>query len=82
MIGQDYKPEGFLKFVWEKAKDSIFFTTFTLILFIFALIMTPDMLGNNPTWLVLSLDIILFASTVANVLHPYSIWRKLKNKNK
>jgi len=80
MIGEDYKPEGFFKFVWDKAKDSIIFTLIALTLTVIAFRMTPSMSKNNPLWLVVSLDLILVASTALNIYHPYTIWKKLKNK--
>jgi accessory gene regulator protein AgrB len=85
MIGQDYKPEGFFKFVWDKAKDSIVLTLVALTLTVLAFIMTPDMVENNPLWLVVFLDVVLLASTFANIYHPFTIWWKLKRneeKNK
>ena len=80
MIGEDYKPEGFFKFVWDRSKQSIIFTLVALTLTILALKMTPDMSKDNPLVLVIFLDLVLLASTIANILHPYSIWRKLKKK--
>jgi uncharacterized membrane protein YobD (UPF0266 family) len=81
MIGEDYKPTTFWRFLLEKGKLDMGRTIFALILTILSIVYTQDVLDSGAKWekyLLVSTYLILVASTLASIYLPYTIFKKLK----
>lgn len=85
MIGDDYKPTTFLHFLWDKGRQDIIRTLFALILLIFVINQTPSIIENGSKldfYLIIITNLVVLAATVGSLYLPYTIYKKLKNKDK